>query len=158
MSESYHIIQQPPLFPSTKVCSKCKQAKPIDDFNNDKYRLDGKRSACKVCRISEHAAHWQKMRKDRREGHRRTYYKKSLSFTNKDYERVFAQQGGVCAICKHPEIVRRQGGKVLRLAVDHNHKTGKVRGLLCRRCNINLALLEDEEFFFPAMAYLARYQ
>lgn len=47
-----------------------------------------------------------------------------------EYKKLFDAQGGVCAICKEP---RSQ-----RLSVDHDHKTGLVRGLLCRRCNNQL--------------------
>lgn len=46
-----------------------------------------------------------------------------------DYDRMYAAQGGKCAICQ------RGKGKSKRLSVDHDHKTGKVRGLLCAACN-----------------------
>ena len=59
-----------------------------------------------------------------------------------EYERIEAQQDNKCAICKKEEI-RKCKGTLLRLAVDHNHKTGKVRGLLCRRCNQTLGNVEE---------------
>lgn len=59
-----------------------------------------------------------------------------------DYDRLYAAQDGRCAIC------RRATGKTRRLSVDHDHATGKVRGLLCRPCNQMLGHARDEELFF----------
>ena len=50
------------------------------------------------------------------------------------YEQQLAKQNGVCAICRKPEN-KTINGKLLRLAVDHCHDTGLVRGLLCQACN-----------------------
>lgn len=61
--------------------------------------------------------------------------------TVEEYELTLSGQGGVCAICGNPPINRR-------LAVDHDHKTGETRGLLCWRCNRTLAALDDN----PALA------
>jgi hypothetical protein len=56
-----------------------------------------------------------------------------------DYDRMLAAQGGVCAICKGPS--KRKNGL---FDVDHDHKTGKVRGLLCHGCNTGIGLLGDD--------------
>jgi len=55
---------------------------------------------------------------------------------------MLEKQGGVCAVCKRPETARNQYG-IKRLAVDHDHETGKVRGLLCSKCNTGLGALDD---------------
>jgi len=60
------------------------------------------------------------------------------------YEEMFSAQGGVCKICQRPEPAQR------RLAVDHDHKTGLVRGLLCTRCNIQLGWYEKFPEEIPA--------
>ncbi len=66
-----------------------------------------------------------------------------------DYDRLYFAQDGRCAIC------RRATGKTRRLSVDHDHKTGRVRGLLCRPCNDVLGHARDEpEFFTRAYQYL----
>jgi hypothetical protein len=67
-------------------------------------------------------------------------------------------QDGRCAICREPETHRhRTSGEVLRLSVDHCHVTGKVRGLLCRKCNHTLGLWNDDpDRFESAAAYLRR--
>lgn len=55
--------------------------------------------------------------------------RRNFSITAEQYAALYAYQGGKCALCQVAT------GKVKRLAVDHDHKTGKVRGLLCGPCN-----------------------
>lgn len=62
---------------------------------------------------------------------------KKYGLSEEDYERLLAEQGGVCAICEEPP-----SGRWKRLAVDHDHETGEVRGLLCITCNTLLGRLE----------------
>lgn len=59
-----------------------------------------------------------------------------------DYNVMLSVQGGVCAICKQPETHKRND-KVKALAVDHDHGTGKIRGLLCADCNTGIGKLKD---------------
>lgn len=56
--------------------------------------------------------------------------------TEEAYEAIFAYQGGVCAGCGEPP-------RKTRLAVDHDHKTGRIRGLLCWLCNRAIGILRD---------------
>lgn len=64
------------------------------------------------------------------------------------YESLLSEQKGVCAICSRAEV-----GK--KLCVDHNHKTGKVRGLLCALCNQSIGMLqEDVNVLQKAIEYL----
>jgi hypothetical protein len=71
-----------------------------------------------------------------------------------DFNRLLASQNGVCAICLCPETVRRHG-KAIPLHVDHDHATGRVRGLLCMRCNNGVGLLgEDPTRLRMAAQYL----
>lgn len=61
----------------------------------------------------------------------REIYRK-FGLTRDDYNKILQIQGGTCAICnRSPEKIRPRRN----LAVDHNHKTGEIRGLLCYRCN-----------------------
>ena len=70
------------------------------------------------------------------------------------YSEMLAQQGNKCAICGQPETHMR-GGKVKALAVDHNHTTGAVRGLLCSDCNTGLGKFKDSRSVLKAaIAYL----
>jgi len=60
--------------------------------------------------------------------------------TNEDYDIMSAKQNGGCAICGGPPT----SGRWKRFAVDHDHATGKVRGLLCECCNRAIGLLKDD--------------
>lgn len=62
------------------------------------------------------------------------YYRKKYGITLEQYNNMLSYQKGNCAICE--EVPKEnKNGVVVRLSVDHNHKTGKVRGLLCYKCN-----------------------
>lgn len=79
--------------------------------------------------------------------------------TPEKYDELLTEQGNKCAICECPEILgdRRWGGQ-RRLAVDHCHNTGKVRGLLCSRCNTTIGKLEENPQLLRAMwDYLHKY-
>lgn len=70
------------------------------------------------------------------------------------YERLWTDQRGCCGICGRPLV---DGGRASDgVCVDHDQGNGRVRGLLCRRCNIRLAVLEDRMFTIPAQRYLAQ--
>lgn len=87
------------------------------------------------------------------------YYAK-YGITPDDYQFFFQMQGGLCAICNKPETNLRSDRKGLRsLAVDHDHVSGKVRGLLCGNCNRALGLLKDDAARFDsAAAYIRKHQ
>lgn len=72
---------------------------------------------------------------------------KQLGVTDAEYERLLAAQGGHCAICPNTPKTRR-------LNVDHDHATGKVRGLLCHRCNRALPTWVTVEWLVNAASYL----
>lgn len=73
-----------------------------------------------------------------------------------DYTRLAASQNGVCAICRKPETDTNRG-RVKALAVDHNHQTKVVRGLLCSACNKAIGFLRDDPMLVRAVAeYLER--
>lgn len=70
--------------------------------------------------------------------------KSKYGITVEMYDEMYEAQGGVCKICSRPEtLVHHNNGKIARLSVDHNHETGQVRGLLCRKCNTGLGLFGD---------------
>jgi hypothetical protein len=77
-----------------------------------------------------------------------------FGITRQDYAEMFHAQNGVCAICSQPETATRNG-RVKALAVDHNHSTGKIRGLLCSDCNTGIGKLkENRNIFLSAIKYL----
>ena len=78
--------------------------------------------------------------------------------TVEQFDSLLASQAGVCAACGEPETARYRT-EVRRLSVDHDHKTGAVRGLLCHSCNVALGLLGEDIVRITALAaYLAPFQ
>lgn len=73
-----------------------------------------------------------------------------------DYEHMMDAQDGVCAICGRPEHrISTNAGRAMRLAVDHDHATAKIRGLLCSMCNHAIGYFEDSPALLQrAMDYL----
>ncbi len=69
--------------------------------------------------------------------------KRKYGLTKEEYNELLKKQKSVCAICGKVDN-RIMKGTVVKLNVDHCHKTGKVRGLLCNRCNSGLGLLKDD--------------
>ena len=85
--------------------------------------------------------------------------RKRYGITLEDYDRMVVEQGNTCAICHKPEVaIPCNINKLRPLSVDHNHKTGKVRALLCGHCNAVLAKVEDLPQLIEDMkAYLIKW-
>lgn len=67
---------------------------------------------------------------------------KRYGITLIEFDEMFKSQNGVCAICGKPETGYNQHG-IRRLCIDHDHNTGRIRGLLCGKCNHMLGLVGD---------------
>ena len=87
---------------------------------------------------------------------KRNYKLKRLyGITLEQYNQMFAEQKGLCAICGNKETTKNQYN-LRQLAVDHNHTTGQVRGLLCSNCNLLLGCSKDnKEILLKAILYLS---
>lgn len=112
-----------------KRCYLCKQTLAAAQFYADPRRPDGLTSRCKTCN--------------------RVYI---YGISRNEYDDMFALQNGRCAICEtdKPRAANKQN-----FYVDHDHETGKVRGLLCFECNIGLGKFkEDTSVMTRAIEYL----
>jgi len=152
----------------TKICSKCKKRKSVDLFSKRKRNIDGFHGQCKSCKNSyqhkyQQTEKWKLYQKKWRRSEkgrlseRNSYFKNKYNITLNDYNRMSKEQKGVCAICGKKETHKNQFN-IKRLAVDHDHKTGKVRGLLCIKCNTLLKALEENGFIKKAQKYLKTHQ
>lgn len=150
----------------TKKCYGCKQILPrtVEVFGRARCRKDGLKQYCKVCsnamsstpkakalhkkafrrRMSDPAYAERRSQKDR-EARLKCVYGLTLS----QYDEILVSQGGCCAICK--DVFPKN--KKLRVCVDHDHATGKVRGLLCFCCNHGMHFIDREGWVDEAMKY-----
>jgi hypothetical protein len=127
-----------------KTCKNCLVEKPLDEYYTHKRTKDGKGSWCKKCLISRTTEkRTDPMQKELwKEYGRRSFLKHRYGITTDEYDSMVIAQGGVCAICKNNTAGGRGTGS--RLAVDHNHTTGVVRGLLCSMCNQGIGMFKDD--------------
>jgi len=115
-----------------KLCTACQQCKPLDDFKKNKDGKFGRHSICRKCN-SERTKY--------RYANGDSYavrLKKLYNLSVEEYEQMYAEAEGCCQVCGVSETELTK-----RLAVDHCHSTGKVRGLLCSKCNTALGQLDD---------------
>lgn len=97
---------------------------------------------------------------DRRNPGSSTHRRRLREFgvSQEDYAKMVAAQSNLCAICGKPEFVKYRDG-VRALAVDHCHKTGSIRKLLCSRCNTVLGAVKDDVTLLRLMvAYLEQHK
>ncbi len=136
-----------------KTCNRCKKLQPKDNFYKNKKPKDGLTYGCKDClraisrltrqkrrdRVGE--AEWLRIQK-----HNDLNAKYGISID--EYNAMATKQNNRCAIClKEPKV----------LYVDHCHKTGVIRGLLCNKCNLGLGRFDDDaELVQRAFKYLSK--
>ena len=145
-----------------KTCNKC-------NYTGNNFS-PGRGSVCRTCKNEYHrsrysnpelrrkslesVARWRARNPDAEHERR---LKRLFNITLDEYNDLFDRQGGLCAICRQPETVRRmkKGDGPERLAVDHCHDTGRIRGLLCFKCNTAIGSLGDtQEHVNRAINYL----
>lgn len=164
-------------YPKTKQCSQCKNEKELELFyTSDSGTKFGRSSKCIEC-DQKRAREFYRNNKEKwteeeklliKENNRKRsakhranpkntiklrYLKERYGITVEDYLKMHADQNGLCAICGNPP-----NGMYHRLHVDHNHKTNKVRQLLCFSCNVLLGNANDNsELLIKAAEYLKKH-
>lgn len=142
-----------------KTCTRCGEAKPVAAFHFPKDRA-APRANCRACDTVRHREWAQNNKahlagKDRERwkqiGKWAAHIKRKYGITAERYYAMLSAQGGACAICR----TEKPGRATDRFHVDHCHATGKVRGLLCSRCNQMLGQAHDDVAVLTgAIAYL----
>ena len=126
-----------------KKCAKCGCEKELNHFHAHKGGSQGRHSWCKDCCNAYYRVN--RKRNYSPEQKRRWQLSTRYGITPQDVDAMRIGQGGRCAICDKPTDA---------LVVDHCHKSGNVRGLLCHPCNILLPGLERKEWMNRAIQYL----
>jgi len=138
----------------TKVCSMCKEEKEIFEYRSrggaQKHLL---KSRCNECLYKEHKR-WTEENPEKVREYRAkdpyTFKKRCArhNITPEEFWAMYEEQDGTCPVCD--KAIDAEGS-----AIDHNHETGEVRGILCKNCNRALGLLGDTpETMARAEAYL----
>lgn len=130
---------------TTKTCRTCGLTLDATHFGRNGSSSDGLRNHCKSCCARKIASY----RREHKDKTRESNLKCAYGLTLADYNTMLDNQGGLCAVCG-----RSPDGGVLQ--VDHCHRTGIVRGLLCRACNVALGMMEDDESRIQALQYYVR--
>lgn len=89
------------------------------------------------------------------EGGRRWYLNRNMrryGSTAEQYLALLEKQDGVCAICHQEETTKTKHGYTRPLHIDHDHQSGKIRGLLCMQCNSAIGMLKESRQLFDAAA------
>lgn len=132
-----------------KVCRKCRASKPLSEFYSCKDTKDGRVGCCKKCFIQSSREWalknlsrrkkterlWKRNNPERVRKSQRAYGLRKYGITESDFIALATRQDNRCAICR--ELSSQA------FHVDHCHTTGKVRGLLCNRCNRGLGFFRD---------------
>jgi hypothetical protein len=126
-----------------RVCTTCGDFKPASEYSleRDSRSFGGisMRSKCRPC---------NELRKYK------GFIKKTYGISYEDYTKMQELQGNCCAICGSLESLNKRTD---RFFVDHCHTTGKVRGLLCSKCNHGLGLFNDNpKLLLNAINYLGK--
>lgn len=151
-----------------RKCTKCHTLKENVFFNKKTASKNGLNTICReCCKISNKkwreknprnaTEKWQSWREQNpiksQELNRRKLLQK-YGLTVEEWQFIFDNQNGLCAICGLPETLIDKG-TLRRLAVDHCHITGKVRALLCSKCNKGIGLFNDDlTLLNKAVSYL----
>lgn len=163
-----------------KLCTGCNTEKEFLAFSRNKRKADNCAIWCKDChkkyqsrpeikdRMKQKNLQWRETHKDNLSENRKRYYatpkgkltafkwavQKRYGIPFEQYEQIFLEQKGCCAICN-----RHESNFSKRLATDHEHSTGIVRGLLCQFCNTSLGGFDDrEDLLLAAVEYLKKHR
>ncbi len=163
-----------------KKCIRCGVEKPLSEFTIHNREKGQHRNLCHNCEKAwirqyhkssqgkEKGREWVENNKEKIEEYKRLYrqdvvkqerskvyhrakwLKDSFNMTVDDYMAMYEKQNGQCAICGSD-----QNGSRKNFCIDHDHETGKVRGLLCHNCNVSVGLMKDSPSLLrQAAAYL----
>lgn len=151
------VLGIPPLLPRLtddgRLCTHCRRRKPTSEFPPDASRSDSLSCYCRPCLNYRMRQYSRNPRvKAYRAQFMRHYDLRKYGLTIEQFETIVASQNSRCAICS-VELEFGTGG----CGVDHNHATKKVRGVLCRLCNVGIGhFREDAAMMLKAIDYLRR--
>jgi ribosomal protein L40E len=166
-----------------KICIRCKELKPISEFGLHNIQKNQHRNFCKQCQKEWDSKYktstegkqkideWREKNQEKIIAYRELYKTdprkkekmrnygrkntlKQFGLTQEDYDKILQSQNGHCAICGNGT-----NGNKKNFCVDHDHETGKVRGLLCHNCNVSVGLMKESPLLLrKAAEYLESFK
>jgi len=131
-----------------KQCKLCNKTRMLKYFPKSKFTHSGYYSYCYDCKRGINRQQDIKRYDKRKADSRRAYLWRTYGITLEDYNSMLFKQNGLCAICYQESVNKLH-------AVDHDHSSGAVRGLLCHNCNRGLGMFKDNtDFLQSAIMYL----
>ena len=137
------------LIMARPVCSSCNIETPRHMMSK------GSKHKCKIC-AKKHLDEWKSKNPERyADAQRKCHLRQTFGISTEEYNAMFAAQGNVCAIClKAPRDPRG-----FHPHIDHCHISGKVRGILCHKCNQGLGQFSDNvDVMMSAVRYLKNFE
>jgi hypothetical protein len=126
-----------------KLCSHCKIEKDLSEYYRNPSSKDGLRYVCKPCARKQYKEYYPTRGRD-------SQLKRTYGITLSQRNELIEQQEGKCKICK----VELAGGK--HTHIDHDHNTGRIRGILCNHCNVGIGMFKnDKELVHKIIEYLS---
>ena len=123
-------------------CSACGEWKPPTAYNKNKQQKSGLHYSCRQC-AKQHV--------------RKYNIESKYNITVEDYNKLLSEQSSKCDICDL-ELVNNSDDKFNRPVIDHNHKSGEVRAILCHKCNLALGNCNDSsEYTLKLYNYLKKW-
>ena len=136
-----------------KKCTKCETQYPLDEFPTKRRPYAQQSNWCNACYKAYNKAYYKANKEKINAEGRRSHLKNKYGITVEQYDEMVEVREGKCDICGGTETHHRSG----RMNVDHCHTTGKVRGLLCFRCNTFLGATKDSiDILKKAILYLEK--
>lgn len=157
VSDFWAFVADTPEKPEGRASIRRMDAKKPWDKSNFYWREPVLSDVKRAEKAAYMRAYSKKMREGNPDYHKSAFLKRKYAISILDYNEMLTAQDGRCAICRKTEsnIIN---GKTLSLAVDHDHKTGAVRALLCSNCNTALGLFGDDPGLLDAAkAYLTKH-
>lgn len=128
-----------------KRCVGCGEVKPVASFHRNPQAKDGRHTRCAPCKNAYAKGRYQAWTQEQRDRHKERVVRCRYGVKADVIRAMYDRQGGCCAICAAPGMrpLDSSSARDEVLHIDHDHATGRIRGLLCSPCNKGLGNFRD---------------
>ena len=130
--------------PQLKTCKTCGEAKRRDEFDNHKLTRDKKQTSCKQCCREANKARYHALTQEQKDRRVAQIKARKYGMTLEEMAAYVDAHGDLCDVCGRPDTTHRKATWTHKLTFDHDHATGKFRGLICSTCNVTIGNARDD--------------